>query len=61
MSAEWSRCPGFMERRARDSALLCDEAGWMPARIARLSVGVGHRHPVTIRKVSSMAGSMRPV
>ena len=34
-------------------------AGWMPARIGRLSAGVGRRHPVTIRKASLMAGSMR--
>ena len=31
-------------------------AGWMPARVGRLSAGVGHRHPVTIRKASLMAG-----
>ena len=33
-------------------------AGWMPARIGRLSAGVGRRHPVTIRKASLMAGLM---
>ena len=32
-------------------------AGWMPARVGRLSAGVGRRHPVTIRKASLMAGS----
>jgi len=49
-SAEWSRCPGFMARRARDSVapLRRSSAGWMPARIGRLSAGVGRRHPVTI-------------
>ena len=31
----------------------------MPARIGRLSAGEGSRHPVTIRKASLMAGSMR--
>ena len=27
-------------------------AGWMPERTRRLSVGVGRRHPVTMRKAS---------
>jgi len=36
-------------------------AGWMPARKGRLSAGVGRRHPVTIRKASLMAESMRRV
>ena len=36
-------------------------AGWMPARIGRLSAGVGRMHPVTIRKASLMAGSVRRV
>jgi len=36
-------------------------AGWMPARIGRLSVDVERRHPVTIRKASLMAGSIRRV
>ena len=31
----------------------------MPARVGRLSAGVGCRRPVTIRKASLMAGSMR--
>jgi len=31
----------------------------MPARIGRLSAGVGRRHPVTIRKASLMAGLVR--
>jgi len=30
----------------------------MPARIGRLSAGVGYRHPVTIRKASLMARSI---
>ena len=52
VSAEWSRCPDSMARRARDSVapLRRSSAGWMPARIGRLSSGVGRRHPVTIRK-----------
>jgi len=62
VSAEWSRRPG-MARRARDSVppLRRSSAGWIPARIGRLSAGVGRRHPVTIRKASLMAGSMRRV
>jgi len=43
VSAEWSRCPCSMARRARDSVapLRRSSAGWMPARIGRLSAGVG--------------------
>ena len=60
VSAEW-RCPGTVAWHARDSVapLQRISAGWMPARIGRLSAGVGCRHPVTIRKASLMAGSMR--
>ena len=36
-------------------------AGWMPARIGKLSTGVGRRHPVTIRKTSLMVVSVRRV
>jgi len=63
VSAEWSRCPGSMARLARDSVapLRRRSAGWMPARMGRLSAGVGHRHPVTIRKASLMSGSIRRV
>jgi len=63
VSAEWSRCPGSMARRARDSVapLRRSSACWMPARIGRLSDGVGRRQPVTIRKASLMTGSMRRV
>jgi len=61
VSAEWSRCPGSMARRARDNMapLRRSSAGWMPARIGRLFAGVGRRHPITIRKASLMVGSMR--
>ena len=54
VSTEWSRCPGSMARRGRDSVapLRRSSAGWMPARVGRLSAGVGRRHPVTIRKAS---------
>ena len=54
MGAEWSRCPGSMARRARGSATLLrrSSTGWMPARIGRLSVVVGRRHPDTVRQVS---------
>jgi len=60
-SAEWSRCPGSMARHPRDSVapLRRSSAGWMPARIERLSAGLGRRHTVTIRKASLMMGSMR--
>ena len=33
----------------------------MPARIGRLSASIGRRHPVTIRKASLMAGSVKGV
>ena len=61
VSAKWSRCPGSMARRARDwvAPMRRSSAGWMPARVGRLSAGVGRRHPVTIRKASLMVGSMR--
>ena len=36
-------------------------AGWMPERTERLSVGVGRRHPVTMRKASLKMLSMRRV
>jgi len=63
VSAEWSRCPGSMARRPRDSVALLrrSSAGWMPARIERLSAGVRRRHPVTIRKASLMVGSIRRI
>ena len=62
-SAEWSRCPGSLVPRARESVapLRQSSARWMPARIGRLSTGVGRKHPVAIRKASLMAGSMRRV
>ena len=63
VSAEWSRCPGSMARRPRDSVApqRRTSAGWMPARIGRLSAGVGRRHLVTIHKASLMVGSIRRV
>ena len=50
-------------RRARNSLvpLRRSSASWMPARMGRLSAGVERRHPVTIRKASLMAKSMRRV
>jgi len=41
VSAEWSRCPGSMAWRAGDSVapLRRSSAGWMPARIGKLSAG----------------------
>ena len=52
VSAKLSRCPGSMARRARDSVgpLRRSSAGWMPARLGRLSVGVGRSHPVTFAR-----------
>jgi len=63
VSAEWSKCPGSMARRARDSVLPLrrSSAGWMPARMGRFSAGVGRKHPVTVRKASLVAGSIRRV
>ena len=54
VSVEWSRCPGSMTLRARDSVtpLRRSSAGWMPARIGSSSADVGRRHTVTIRKAS---------
>jgi len=63
VNAEWSRCQCSMTRRARNSVapLRRSSAGWMPARMERMSAGVGRRDPVTIRKASLMAGSIRRV
>jgi len=63
VSAEWSRCPGSMARRTRDSVapLRRSSAGWMPARIGSLSAGVGRRHPVTVRNASLIVRSIRRV
>ena len=36
-------------------------ADWMPEKTGRLSVGVGRRHPVTMRKASLRTLSMRRV
>ena len=63
VSIERSRCPDSMARRVRDSVtpMRRSSARWMLARIGRLTAGVGRRHPVTIRKASLMAGSIRRV
>ena len=65
VSAEWSRCPGSMARRARDSVapLRRSSAGWMPARSRRLSARCRTQASSqnTIRKASLMVGSMRRV
>jgi len=63
VSAEWSRYPGSMARRAGDSVapLRQSSEGWMSSRIERLSSGVGCRHPVTIHKASLVAAPMRRV
>jgi len=46
VSAAWSRCPGSMALRVRHnvSRLRRSSAGWTPARIGRLSAGVGRKH-----------------
>jgi len=63
VSAEWSKCPGSIARRARESVtpLRRSTAGWMSARKGRWSAGIGRRHPVTISKSSLTAGSMKRV
>jgi len=63
VSAEWSRCPGYMAWCPRDSVapLRQSSAGWMPAIVGRLSAGVGRRHPVTVCKASLMARSIKQV
>ena len=63
VDVEWSRCPASMARSARDSVapLQRSSTGGMSVRIGRLSAGVGRMHPVTIRKASLMAGSIRRV
>jgi len=63
VSSAWNRFPGSMARRARDSVapLGRSSAGWMPARIGRLSAGLGRRHPVTIYKASLIKGSTKRV
>jgi len=45
VSAEWCTYLGSMARRARDSvaSLRRSSAGWMPARIGRLSAGSSHK------------------
>jgi len=49
VSAEWSRCPDWTARHAWESVALLPQssAGWMPAKIGRLSAGVGRRDPLT--------------
>ena len=63
VSAEWSRRPRSMARRASDGVapLRRSSAGWMPSRFGRLSVRVGRRYLVTIRKASLVVGSIRRV
>jgi len=50
MRARWSRFPGPMAWRDGETVALLRRnlAGWMPARIGRLSAGVGRRHPVKL-------------
>ena len=63
-SEELSRWPGSMERRTKDIvAPLRWSAGWgwVTEKIGRMSAGIGHKYPVTIRKTSLITGSMRRV
>ena len=56
--------PGSKELRLAKESVASrwrSSAGWMPERTGRLSVGVGRRHPVTMRKASLKALSMRRV
>ena len=63
VSAVWSRCSGSMERRPKGSVapLRRSSAGWILARLGRLSGVIGHSHPVTNRKALLMVGSIRRV
>ena len=56
--AKWSRSPGSMVRRARDSVAPMQQSSgcWMPTRVGRLSAGVGRRHPVANHKASLIPG-----
>ena len=56
--------PGSKELQlAKESVTpwLRSSTGWMPVRTGRLSVGVGRRHSVTMRKASLRTLSMRRV
>ena len=44
-----------------DNPIRRNSAGWMPESTGRWSVGVGRRHPVTMRKASFKTLSMRRV
>ena len=48
---------------AKESVAACQRssAGWMPESISRLSIGVGRRHPVTMRKASYRTPSITRV
>ena len=62
-SLSYRRCFGTRARRARDNSVFWrrSSVGWMSAKIKRLSVDVGHRHPVTMLKASLMGLSIRLV
>ena len=59
-SLVWSRWLGSSARRDKDRVACSrrNSAGWMPASMGRLSVGVGRKHPVTIRKALLMTTSI---
>ena len=52
----YRRCSDSWAQRTKDSRAFWvqNSVGWMPDKIKRLSVGVGHRHPVTMGKASLM-------
>jgi len=59
VSTEWSRCPGSMARSPSVAPLRRSSAGWIPARIGRLSAGVGRRHPRVNKACMSTAAPNR--
>ena len=56
----YDRGPEIHSEPRRVSLPFC-EAGWVPESIGRWSVGMGRRHPVTMRKASFKTLSMRRV
>ena len=48
--AKYGHGPGIYGKPRRVSFLLEKSAGWVPESMGKWSVGMGHRHPVIIRK-----------
>ena len=66
VSGEWSRCPGSMARRPRDSVapLRRSSAGWMPARIGRRTEGMrtdAFRWPSLLRHFFKCLPNLSPL